>query len=69
MTSQPMLFTPLALRGITLPNRIVVSPMVQYRAQDGEVNDYHITHYGKFALGRAGTIFTEACAVPVMSVG
>ena len=63
MTSQPMLFTPLALRGITLPNRIVVSPMVQYRAQDGEVNDYHITHYGKFALGRAGAIFTEACAV------
>lgn len=60
---RPMLFTPLALRGVTLPNRLVISPMVQYRARDGEVNDFHIAHYGKFALGRAGAVFTEACAV------
>lgn len=58
-----MLFTPLTLRGVTIPNRIVISPMVQYRAHDGEVNDFHIAHYGKFALGRAGAVFTEACAV------
>ena len=62
----PLLFTPLPLRGITLPNRIVISPMVQYRAQDGMVNDFHITHLGKFALGRAGVVFTEATAVTAM---
>jgi len=39
------------MRGVTAPNRCVVSPMVQYRATDGLVNDYHIVHLGKFALG------------------
>ena len=38
---KPLLFTPLRLRGVTAPNRSVVSPMVQYRATDGQVNDYH----------------------------
>lgn len=59
----PLLFTPLALRGVTLPNRVVISPMVQYRAKDGLANDFHMVHLGKFALGRAGTVFTEATAV------
>lgn len=61
--SKPLLFTPLRLRGVTAPNRCVVSPMVQYRATDGQVNDYHIVHLGKFALGKFGIVFTENCAV------
>ena len=53
---QPLLFTPLTPRGVTIPNRIVISPMVQYRARDGEVNDFHVAHYGKFAMGHAGAV-------------
>ncbi len=60
---KPLLFTPFALRGVTLPNRVVISPMVQYRAKEGLANDFHLVHLGKFALGRAGTVFTEATAV------
>jgi len=62
-TPQPLLFTPLQIRGITLANRVVISPMVQYRAVEGHVTDFHLAHLGKFALGRAGLIFTEAAAV------
>jgi 2,4-dienoyl-CoA reductase-like NADH-dependent reductase (Old Yellow Enzyme family) len=51
------------MRGVTAPNRCVVSPMVQYRATDGQVNDYHLVHLGKFALGKFGIVFTENCAV------
>jgi 2,4-dienoyl-CoA reductase-like NADH-dependent reductase (Old Yellow Enzyme family) len=60
---KPLLFTPLRLRGVTAPNRSVVSPMVQYRAVDGQVNDYHLVHLGKFALGKFGIVFTENCAI------
>lgn len=60
---RPLLFTPFKLRGVTAPNRAVVSPMVQYRALDGQVNDYHMVHLGKFALGKFGIVFTENCAV------
>lgn len=60
---KPLLFTPFQMRGVTAPNRCVVSPMVQYRATDGLVNDYHLVHLGKFALGKFGTVFTENCAV------
>jgi 2,4-dienoyl-CoA reductase-like NADH-dependent reductase (Old Yellow Enzyme family) len=60
---KPLLFTPLRLRGVTAPNRAVVSPMVQYRATDGQVNDYHLVHLGKFALGKFGIVFTENAAV------
>ena len=60
---KPLLFTPLRLRGVTAPNRSVVSPMVQYRAIDGQVNDYHLVHLGKFALGKFGIVFTENCAI------
>ncbi len=60
---RPLLFTPLKLRGVAAPNRAVVSPMVQYRAIDGQVNDYHLVHLGKFALGKFGIVFTENCAV------
>ena len=60
---KPLLFQPLKLRGVTAPNRSVVSPMVQYRATDGQVNDYHLVHLGKFALGKFGIVFTENAAV------
>lgn len=60
---KPLLFTPFKMRGVVAPNRTVVSPMVQYRATDGLVNDYHIVHLGKFALGKFGIVFTENCAV------
>src|SRR5262245_24771270 len=60
---KPLLFSPLKLRGVSAPNRCVVSPMVQYRASDGQVNDYHLVHLGKFALGKFGIVFTENCAV------
>ncbi len=57
------LFTPLTLRGLTLPNRIAVSPMCQYQAVDGVVNEWHQVHYGGLAQGGAGLILTEAAAV------
>ena len=61
--SKPLLFTPFKMRGVVAPNRAVVSPMVQYRATDGMVNDYHLVHLGKFALGKFGIVFTENCAI------
>ena len=51
--TQPLLFTPLHLRGVTSPNRCVLSPMVQHKAVNGQVNDYHLVHLGQFALGQA----------------
>jgi 2,4-dienoyl-CoA reductase-like NADH-dependent reductase (Old Yellow Enzyme family) len=59
----PLLFQPLELRGVRLRNRIVVSPMCQYSAQDGHVSDWHLVHLGKFAQGGAGAVFVEATAV------
>lgn len=61
--SQPQLFTPISLRGVTARNRIVISPMCQYSAEDGVANDWHLVHLGKFAQGGAGTVMTEATAV------
>ncbi len=61
--SQPRLFTPIALRGVTSRNRIVISPMCQYSAEDGVANDWHLVHLGKFAQGGAGIVMTEATAV------
>ena len=61
MTSS--LFTPLRLRGLPLPNRIIVSPMCQYSAEDGSANDWHLIHLGSLALGGAGLLFVEATAV------
>jgi 2,4-dienoyl-CoA reductase-like NADH-dependent reductase (Old Yellow Enzyme family) len=62
MTS-PLLFQPLELRGVRSRNRIVVSPMCQYSAEDGHVTDWHLVHLGKFAQGGAGIVFVEATAV------
>lgn len=61
MTSQ--LFTPFQLRGLTLPNRIVVSPMCQYSSENGNANDWHLMHLGQFAMGAAGLVITEATHV------
>src|SRR5579864_2602554 len=57
------IFDPLPIRGITLQNRIVVSPMCQYSSQDGFANDWHLVHLGSRAAGGAGLVFAEASAV------
>jgi 2,4-dienoyl-CoA reductase-like NADH-dependent reductase (Old Yellow Enzyme family) len=59
----PRLFTPFRMRGLELPNRIVVSPMCQYSAVDGCANDWHKVHLGHLALGGAGLLMIEATAV------
>ena len=57
------LFDPIALRGLTLPNRIMVSPMCQYSAVDGSASDWHMAHLGSLALSGAGLLCVEATAV------
>ena len=62
--SQPaQLFTPFPLAGITLPNRIVVSPMCQYVATDGFADDWHLVHLGSRAVGGAGLVIVEATSI------
>ena len=62
-TSTNMLFEPLTLRGTVLRNRIVVSPMCQYKAVDGYIQPWHLAHHARFALGGAAIVFVEATAV------
>jgi 2,4-dienoyl-CoA reductase-like NADH-dependent reductase (Old Yellow Enzyme family) len=57
------LFTPFQLRGLTLPNRAVVSSMCQYMSDNGSANDWHLMHLGQFAMGAAGLVMTEATHV------
>jgi 2,4-dienoyl-CoA reductase-like NADH-dependent reductase (Old Yellow Enzyme family) len=57
------LFTPLVIRDVVIPNRIGVSPMCQYSAEDGFANDWHMVHLGSRAVGGAGLVFVEATAV------
>jgi 2,4-dienoyl-CoA reductase-like NADH-dependent reductase (Old Yellow Enzyme family) len=57
------LFEPLVLRSVQLPNRIGISPMCQYSAEDGFANDWHLVHLGRFATGGAGLVIVEATAV------
>lgn len=57
------LFSPYRLKEVTLRNRIVASPMCQYQARDGHVNDWHQTHYETLAKGGAGLVIVEATAV------
>ncbi len=59
----PMLFDSFALRGVTLKNRLVVSPMCEYSSVDGFANDWHLVHLGSRAVGGAGLVLTEAAAV------
>lgn len=57
------LFEPLTIGDVTLKNRIAVSPMSQYTATDGIANDWQTVHLGRFAMGGAGLVFTEAVGV------
>ncbi|MQB07292.1 NADH:flavin oxidoreductase/NADH oxidase [Agrobacterium tumefaciens] len=57
------LFEALPIRSVTLRNRLAVSPMCQYQATDGVTSDYHLIHYGKFALGGFGLVMIEATGV------
>ena len=57
------LFSPFKLRSLVAPNRIVVSPMCQYSADDGRANAWHMIHLGNLALSGAGILFIEATAV------
>jgi len=57
--AKPPMFTPFALRGVTLANRVVVSPMAQYSCVDGTPDDYYLVHLGSRAHGGAGMVFTE----------
>jgi anthraniloyl-CoA monooxygenase len=61
--SRPPMFTPFRLRGLRLKNRIVVSPMDQYRAVDGAPTDWHLVHYAERAKGGAGLVTTEMTCV------
>ncbi|HTN67528.1 MAG TPA: NADH:flavin oxidoreductase/NADH oxidase [Burkholderiaceae bacterium] len=57
------LLSPLTLRGITLRNRLVMSPMCQYSAHEGMADDWHLVHYGSRAVGGAALVMVEATAV------
>ena len=59
----PTLFRPIKIRGVTLGNRIIVSPMCTYSAEDGHLTNWHLVHLGQFALHGAGLVFVEATAV------
>lgn len=63
VTKTPDLFSPLTVRGITLRNRIGVSPMCQYSSEDGFANDWHLVHLGSRAVGGAGLVICEATGV------
>ncbi len=62
-SAAPTLFKPIATRGLSVPNRIVVSPMCQYSADDGHLTDYHLVHLGQMAMRGAGLVFVEATAI------
>ncbi|NDA48739.1 MAG: oxidoreductase, partial [Alphaproteobacteria bacterium] len=61
MTS--LLFSPYAMRGLTLDNRIVLSPMCQYAGDNGKATNWHIMHLGQYAASNVGLVITEACGV------
>lgn len=66
---KPALFTPLALRGVTLRNRVVISPMAQYCAEQGRATHWHFAHLAAFATGGAALVFTESTKVEQRGVG
>ncbi len=59
----PHLFTPFTQRGVTVRNRIAVSPMCQYSSTDGFANEWHLVHLPSRAIGGAGLVITEAAAI------
>ncbi|MFO0889914.1 MAG: NADH:flavin oxidoreductase/NADH oxidase [Isosphaeraceae bacterium] len=62
-SGEPDLFAPLTIRGVTLRNRVAMSPMCQYSSQDGLANDWHLVHLGSRAAGGVGLVMVEATAV------
>ena len=62
-TTRPRLYQPMTIRGLTLKNRLVVAPMIHYRAHDGMCGPFHTVHLGRYALGGFGLVFTEATAI------
>ena len=63
MENNTKLFTPITIRGVTIPNRIVLSPLCMYSANDGVASDWQFAHLSTFARARTGLIFAEASAV------
>ena len=63
MTKTSALFSPLTLGGLDLANRIVVSPMCQYSAEEGSATDWHLMHLGQLAVSGAGLVMTESAHV------
>ena len=61
--SMSQLFSPITMRGLTLRNRTVISPMCQYSARHGVANAWHLVHLGRFALGGFGLVIVEASGV------
>src|ERR1700757_4828310 len=69
-TAQPKLFEPFTIRGLTLKNRLVVPPMVHYRAEAGNTcGAFHLVHLGRYALGGFGLVFVEATARTISASG
>jgi len=60
---RPLLFRPIKMRGVTARNRIMLGPMSQYLAMDGNLTDWHLVHLGQFAIGGAGIVCSEETAV------
>src|SRR5882762_5524014 len=60
---RPMLFRPITMRGVTARNRIMLGPMSQYLAVDGNLTDWHLVHFGQYAIGGAGIVCSEETAV------
>ena len=60
---RPPMFLPFVLAGMRTANRVIVSPMAQYKARDGVPDDWHLVHYGARAIGGAGLVFTEMTCV------
>jgi 2,4-dienoyl-CoA reductase-like NADH-dependent reductase (Old Yellow Enzyme family) len=58
-----LMFSPITIGGLILPNRIAVSPMCQYSAVDGSANDWHLQHLGSLSLSGAGMVIVEMTAV------
>ncbi len=62
-SKEPLLFTPLRIGNVLLPNRIVVAPMAMYSAVEGHITEWHLVHLGARAIGGAGLVMMEATAV------
>ncbi len=61
--ARPKLFTPIKIRNVSFANRIIIAPMCQYSAKDGNMNDWHLIHLGKLSLSGAALLTIEATAV------